>query len=361
MTFFSDSYEQARDKFLRAAHKADASVRTTNLEGDLVVDFSVSGDSGKPTLIVTSGLHGVEGFFGSAVQLSLLAQLQRSKRLRDIRIVLVHGLNPYGFKHIRRFDQSNIDLNRNFLKPDELYCGAPAGYKKLNSFLNPDYSPSLFEPYRIKAMLNIMRYGVPALKEAIVSGQYEHPDGIFFGGKSSAVSAEFVKAHCETWVDGSDRVAHIDLHSGLGKFGSYKLLINEVSESEDYPWYTNAFDPNSVSTIQSSDDIAYAITGSMGAWLKHRFRDRKYYFAGLEFGTYGPIRVLGAIRTENCAHHYADVSSRRYAAAKAELLECFCPRSDAWRNAVVDQSMKIISSAVDGLCFRQNIDTVEAE
>jgi len=226
MTFFSDSYEQARDKFLRAAQKADASVQTTNLEGDLVVDFSVSGDSGKPTLIVTSGLHGVEGFFGSAVQLSLLGQLQRSKRLRDIRIVLVHG--------------------------------APAGYKKLNSFLNPDYSPSLFEPYRIKAMLNIMRYGVPALKEAIVSGQYEHPDGIFFGGKSSAVSAEFVKAHCETWVDGSDRVAHIDLHSGLGKFGSYKILINEVPESEDYPWYTNTFDPNSVSTIQSSDDIAYA-------------------------------------------------------------------------------------------------------
>jgi len=353
MTFFSPSYEIAREKFLRASAEANALVQTTDLVSDLVVDVAVLGEPGKPTLVVTSGLHGVEGFFGSAVQLSLLKRLQQSDCLRDIRLVLVHGLNPFGFKHIRRFDQSNIDLNRNFLRPDESYLGAPPGYKKLNCFLNPGFSPSVFEPYRLKALLKIMRYGVPALKEAIVSGQYEYPDGIFFGGQDSAVSTQFVKAHCEGWVNGSDKVAHIDLHSGLGNFGSYELLINETRESADYPWYVKTFDQKFISTLQSSDSIAYPVTGSMGAWLKHRFSDRKYYFAGLEFGTYGPIRVLGAIRAENCAHHYAEVGSRSYAAAKAELLECFCPRSESWRRAVIDQSMNIISSAIDELCSGQ--------
>ena len=158
MTYFSNSYEQARAKFLRASVKAGACIQTTDLEDDLEVDVALLGQPEKPTLVVTSGLHGVEGFFGSAVQLSLLKRLQQSDCLHNIRVVLVHGLNPYGFKNIRRFDQSNIDLNRNFLKPDESYSGAPAGYENLNDFLNPGTSPSPLEPYRLKALLNIMRY-----------------------------------------------------------------------------------------------------------------------------------------------------------------------------------------------------------
>ena len=349
MTFFSHSYETARDKFLRASGEANARILTTDLGNDLAVDVAALGEPGKPTLVVTSGLHGVEGFFGSAVQLSLLERLRQSDCLRDIRVVLVHGLNPFGFKHIRRFDQGNIDLNRNFLKPDESYSGAPAGYEKLNGFLNPGFLPSSLEPYRLKAVVNIMRYGMPALKEAIVAGQYGYPEGIFFGGSGPAAGTAFVKAHCDSWVSGSESVVHLDLHSGLGKYGSYKILIDESPESEDYQWYVNAFDQNSISTLEKSDDVAYVVNGSMGSWLKHHFRDRKYYFAGLEFGTYGPVRVLGAIRTENCAHHYADAGSPAYAGAKAELLECFCPRSEVWRSTVVNQSMKIISAAIDGL------------
>jgi len=349
MTYFSNTYEQAREKFLHVSAEVDAAIQTTVLEGDLEVDVAQLGQPGKPTLIVTSGLHGVEGFFGSAVQLSLLERLKKSGYLRDNRMVLVHGLNPFGFRHIRRFDQSNIDLNRNFLKLDESYSGAPAGYEKLKKFLNPGSLPSSLEPYRLKALLNILRYGVPALKEAIVGGQYEYPEGIFFGGNTSAASTEFVKTHCESWVNGSNIVAHIDLHSGLGEFGTYKLLINEDSESEDYQWYGKTFDQKFISTLQSSNNIAYPVTGSMGAWLQNHFKDRKYYFAGLEFGTYGPIRVLGAIRTENCAWHYADTNGSSYAAAKAELLECFCPRSDLWRSKVVDQSMNVISAAINRL------------
>ncbi len=361
MTYFSNSYEEAREKFLRASVEANAVVKSTGLESDLEVDVAQLGQAGKPTLVVSSGLHGVEGFFGSAVQLSLLERLQRSNCLCNIRVVLVHGLNPYGFKHIRRFDQSNIDLNRNFLKPDESYSGAPAGYEKLNTFLNPKVSPSPLEPYRLKALLNIMRYGVPSLKEAIVGGQYEHPEGIFYGGSASAVSTEFVKTHCENWLNGSDKIAHIDLHTGLGKFGSYELLINEDPETENYHWFVNTFGQKCISTLQKSNTIAYEVTGSMGAWLQHRFNDRKYYFAGLEFGTYGPIRVLGAIRTENCAHHYADNTSRSFFDAKEELLECFCPRSEAWRRTVVEQSMEVISSAIDGLCPGHGFNNVESE
>jgi hypothetical protein len=34
-------------------------------------------------------------------------------------IVFVHALNPFGFKHHRRVNEDNVDLNRNFLTAEE--------------------------------------------------------------------------------------------------------------------------------------------------------------------------------------------------------------------------------------------------
>ena len=34
-------------------------------------------------------------------------------------VVLVHGLNPYGFAHFTRTTENNVDLNRNFIDRSE--------------------------------------------------------------------------------------------------------------------------------------------------------------------------------------------------------------------------------------------------
>ncbi len=60
------------------------------------------------------GLHGVEGFFGSAVQLACLEHWL-SAEAPSVKYVFLHGLNPYGFAWRRRFDENNVDPNRNFL------------------------------------------------------------------------------------------------------------------------------------------------------------------------------------------------------------------------------------------------------
>ena len=49
---------------------------------------------------------------------------------------------------------------------------------------------------------------------------------------------------------------------------------------------------------------------------------------------------------ENRAHFFGRPSSGAHQRAKAELLECFCPRSDRWREKVVEQGLAIIDRAV---------------
>src|SRR5213592_2819131 len=78
-------------------------------------------------LLHSSGLHGVEGFAGSAIQLQLLNSLPSLPQ--DAALIVVHVLNPYGMAWLRRFNENNVDLNRNFLG-DDAYIGAPEAYSK---------------------------------------------------------------------------------------------------------------------------------------------------------------------------------------------------------------------------------------
>lgn len=353
MTFFSTNFIQARQKFGQSARNAGASVAAIPLPDGYEVDVATWGETSKPTLIITSGLHGVEGYFGSAVQIAAMQYLfsgnDSKVNLKNSRVVFVHGINPYGFDRIRRVDENNVDLNRNFFLSAENYRGSSTAYGKLDRFLNPTSPPALFEPFRLKASLHFLRYGIPALKEAIVSGQFEYPQGVFYGGREPASVTKLVMEQCETWVGESEVVAHIDLHTGLGNFGEYKILLGAHTPAEKYRWYKNTFGEEFVAELQSDDNTAYSVIGGMGEWLQHRFNDRQYFFAGAEFGTYGPIRVVGALRAENRAHYFASDQSSVYKKSKAELLECFCPASAQWRRNTIDASLRIIDAAITGL------------
>ena len=185
-----------------------------------------------------------------------------------------------------------------------------------------------------------------ALKRCIAAGQYEFPRGIFFGGAKPSQAMEVIRKHCEQWIGSTQSVLHVDFHSGLGAFGKYKLLLNELAGSEQCKWYEKTFGRDS---IEAWDAAEYNATGSAGRWLQHRFADRDFRFVTAEFGTHGPIRVLAAIRAENRAHHFADEQSQAYQNAKLELLECFCPADVSWRQQAVTAGLDILRQGVSGL------------
>ncbi len=316
---------------------------------ELGVDVAVLGESDAPAVVVSSGVHGVEGFFGSAVQLALLDRLSQANTRPSVQFVLIHGINPFGFSRLRRFNEDNVDLNRNFLASPDDYRGAPDGYAGLDGFLNPKSRPSRTEPFRLKALWNIYRMGLEALKEAVAGGQYEYPRGLFFGGEGPCASTKIVQDNCDVWLGASERAVHIDLHTGLGASGTYKLLLTEPSDSEDYSWYVDAFGADCVEPHADPDGTAYTVSGLFGEWMQSHFSEREYRFAVAELGTYGVIRVLGAIRAENRAHHYAAEDTAVYRWAKRELLECFCPGDSSWRHQVVASSLGIIDQGTRAL------------
>ena len=332
-SYFSETYETARQRFLDAIHRAGGRLHSYTLDpgatAPLTMDVGVVGAESGPTLVISSGLHGVEGFAGSAIQLAWLDHFVRSNENKNsMRIVLIHGINPYGFANLRRVNEENIDLNRNFLIPPEIYAGSSEGYRRLNPFLNPPSSPSKFELFKLRVLWNIVRFGLPKLKESIACGQYEFPQGLFFGGQRAGWSTQVVKQHCDEWLGSATNIVHVDIHSGLGPFGSYKLLVTDRHPDENLAWYQATYGAETVEMLAKPGGTAYQASGvfwNMDAEPLQQIASIIRWV--LSLGRYDVVRILAALRAENRAHHYASPESSVYQQAKRELFECFCPTS----------------------------------
>jgi hypothetical protein len=349
-SYYSADYATARERFVAAANSAGAKLESYAVEvagsasqPPLSIDVAEVG-TGSGLVIVSSGLHGIEGFFGSAVQLAMLDQLAHLQL--PGRLLLIHAINPWGFHHRCRVNESNVDLNRNF-RIDE-FSGAPAGYHQLDSFLNPQCLPAKFEMFRARAAARILRHGMKSLKESVASGQYEYPRGLFYGGAELSASSQLIANNIQQWVGAASRVFHIDLHTGLGAYGRLKLLCSKKESEISRQWFAHTFGNELVESLNETT-TAYPVNGQFGDWLQTRFSNIDYRFAGAEYGTYPVLRVLSALRNENRYRFYGKPLSRKAMQATDDLMECFCPADINWRQQVLSSAVSIIQQGAKAL------------
>jgi hypothetical protein len=353
-TTFSQDYSSARQRFRQAASHLGWQLESYPIgvvgpDGDeLAFDIACSqGGDPEKVLVVSSGIHGVEGFFGSAVQVALLEQWA-SETPPSTKCVFLHGLNPFGFAWLRRFDENNVDPNRNFLLPGERFEGAPDGYPRLDEFLNPCRPPSQWEPFTLKALWLIARYGMPALSQAIAAGQHDYPRGLFFGGNGPSRTQQLLELNMPRWLKGSKCVVHLDFHTGLGRQGAFKLLIDYPLSETQKRWLTDWFGADSFEAYDSSK-ISYDARGGFGRWCVSQKLAPHYLFACAEYGTYSSIQVLAGLRAENQAHHWGTPKAPSTIRAKQRLTELFCPELISWRSQVVELGRALAGQAQQGL------------
>lgn len=201
-SFYSPDYLTSRQRFRRATAAIGLALQAYPIGGSgpnkeqLTIDVAVSpGDSSSPTLMISSGIHGVEGFLGAAVQLAMLERLASAGTLPPPRFVFLHALNPFGFAWLRRANKENVDLNRNFLLDDETFRGNPEAYALLDPLLNPKKPPTACDPFIAKALVTILRCGMSSLRQAVTVGQYDFEKGLFFGGSSPSRTQKVVATH----------------------------------------------------------------------------------------------------------------------------------------------------------------------
>lgn len=350
---FPNDYTSARARFRLAAERLGG-----RIESHAIAPRGPSGEElaldavrfGPPDahglLALSSGLHGVEGFFGSAVQVAALEHASITQSLPPgIGVLFLHALNPYGFAWVRRPDESNIDPNRNFLLPGQRYEGCPDGYRRLESLLNPKRPPARFDGFHLIASAAALWHGRRTLGQAIPAGQYEYPQGLFYGGTQPGSTHRILAANLPRWIGSAGRIVHLDFHTGLGRSGSYKLLLETARHADRLPEYIAHFGQKSLSECGGAT-VEYLARGGLATWCEATFPDRDYNFLCAEFGTHAPLDVLAGLRAENQAHHWGKPDEPGTLRAKRRLKELFCPAAEAWRHQVIAASMQLIGNAL---------------
>ncbi len=353
--YFAPDYGTARASFRRAVAEANGRLESLPLacmgpnQERLTIDIAWFGaENPSRVLVHSSGLHGVEAFTGSAIQLQWLAKGFPALS-KDSGIILVHVLNPYGMAWLRRFNENNVDLNRNFMRAAEGFDGAPEGYAALDSFLNPSRPPGL-DLYYVQALRLLATHGMNWLKQAIAGGQYVNPRGLFFGGKHLEEGPAKFKEYLSAKLQRAERIVAVDIHTGLGKFGDDQLLIDSGPAGARFAGTMCRAFGEKVQLL-APQGLAYETRGAHFNLYYEQFPRAEIYFATQEFGTYAGIRVLRALRAENQWHHFGSGTAEHH--TKTALREIFNPRDHKWRQAVLNRGDEVIRQA-STLAFRES-------
>jgi hypothetical protein len=356
---FSPSYAKARTKFLEAAATAGLPIESHAhpLKGrdgeDLAMDVVRDGPAdAKKLLIVSSACHGVEGYCGSGVQVAALRDAAWRKKAQDqgVAVLYIHGLNPYGFSHIRRTTHENADLNRNFqdfTKP----LPVNEGYRQLHALLLPPQWPPTPDIEQAIGRF-IAEHGESGFQAAITRGQHEYPDGLFFGGTSPTWSNRTLREVLRAHGRRAGRIAWIDFHTGLGPNGHGERILATRDDAAAAQrarawWGGNGRTP--ITSIYDGSSTSAFLTGMMWSSVYDECPQAEYTGIALEYGTVPVMETLAALRAEHWLHLHPEAPPELAASIKREMLRAFYTDTDEWREAIVRQADEALGQAVDGL------------
>ena len=352
--YFSATYAEARRKFLDAAADRNALIQSFELEGHLgafgetlAMDVALLGSAdAKKLLIVSSGTHGPEGFCGSGCQVAALNDADLMSRLQKsgVRLLLIHAVNPYGFSHLRRTNEDNVDLNRNhidFTKP----LPANDEYAAVHAVALPNNWPPTHEQEAARAAY-IERNGERGYRTALCKGQYVMADGMFYGGNAPAWSNRTLRSIIRAHACGITDIAWIDVHTGLGPHGHGEKIY--PGRADGLPrarawWGTDVFAPfegNSVSPDVSGPIVSVAYDECPSAAVTSM---------GLEFGTMPDMVVLDRLLADQWVRNHPEAGDAQRRAIRQDLYSAFYCDQDYWKGSIVGQMRVVLLQTLQGL------------
>ena len=354
-TYFAASYAEARAGFLAAARRRGIAVETAlnPLKGaqgeDLATDTVLLGKAGGASLlVVTSGTHGVEGFCGSGCQRALLDDddLQRRIDAAHVAVLAIHAVNPYGFSHLRRVNEDNVDMNRNFRDFADAKELNPA-YAGVHDLLLPvEWPPT--EGNRNDILACVEKMGMPAFQAAVSAGQRSHKDGLFYCGNAPTWSNRTIRALLKKHGGARKRIGWIDLHTGLGPYGHGEKIFAGANDAAELA-RARAWWGADIMSYYEGKSASIEVQGSMVMAIYGECPQAEATGLGLEFGTIPFDAVLAALRGDHWLAIHPDAPAAKRNEIKRAILGAFYIDADDWKGMILGQSRSAILQAVMSL------------
>lgn len=356
MTPFSENYAEAREKFLAAARAAGAQTTRFALgkrgpDGtELSTDVAYVGSADcKNVLVTISGTHGVEGFFGSAVQIEWLKRAATDAQLREgFGALHIHALNPYGFAWLRRTNEDNVDINRNWIDFTQ-----PLPANALYDQLADDLCPAAWSPQsqaetgaRIQAWIGQRS---PAIyQQAVSAGQWNHPKGLFYGGTEVSWSRQTLTDILTANLRDASRVCVLDFHTGLGPYGYAEPIIGRRRDDPGFA-RTRAWVGAAAKSLFGDGSVSAEILGESASVMPALLPKAQVDVVALECGIRPITDVALALRADAWIHAHGDPLSVAAKPIKSLIRAAFHSDEPIWQGMALGQGLAACRAAVGGL------------
>lgn len=352
--YFSQNYFEARDKFLSACAENDFKIFSEKHpfakgpnKRDIYMDCAHCGPiNAKNLLLIISGTHGPEGYCGSGFQLGLLRTGIAKEWAKTHKIAFIHAHNAYGFAWDTRFNEDNIDLNRNFLDD---WANPPQNpdYDTLSDFAMPkDFSDDTQNFCTMKLMEFAQNYGFSRLQSALTAGQYKYPNGVYYGGTAPSWSNNTIKKFIGHLAQNAENTVIIDMHTGLGPFGKGEILCDCAPNTKEYARLQEIWGNEVVST-KSENSVSADLSGTLDSAMMKLLADKNPAFIAIEFGTIDPLSVFKATQATAWLHTN-NLQSSDIAPKLTQLSrDAFYPQSSEWNQMVWARSVELARKAID--------------
>lgn len=348
---FYNSYDEVRTHLQELTAELNTEISSYAIDGEdgLYIDsFYLPSEKEKTNLIVlTTGVHGMEGYIGSVMLDVFFEEIYPDLDRENTGVLVVANVNPYGMKYYRRYNENNVDLNRNFILDwNSFDLASNKEYPKVDTFLGPTgkIGNALWHEagFYLSLGKTAITDGAGTISDALLTGQYEYPQGVYYGGNGDEASTVYMKDVFSRCLESTyESIVHIDIHSGYGP--RYNMVIfNSVFETMTEAESQEAFGYDYI--IAYDSEAFYATTGDTTDFF-YRLAEQKQtntelFSTCFEFGTIGDaffdtILSLKYTVDENRNHWYPTDNATSAQVVHENYMELFYPTETAWREKTV--------------------------
>lgn len=357
LMLFAPDYASARQRFCDLARQAGAQMERhthPSLLGpageSLSVDVARLGaEHPQRLLLISSGVHGIEGFVGSAVQSAVLAQGMFQTLPQDTAVVLVHAVNPFGFANLRRCDGEGIDLNRNFINWSQ---PRPEEHEHTGWVMERVFTPA---PRNDEIAAFIADKGEAVYQRAITKGQYRFPLGVCYGGTGPAWSNHVWQNVLNVYVAKVEQVVHIDLHSGYGPVGGAVIMpsdnISAANIARARSWWGDRVEYAAPGPGQALANVSGPIEGSFPLYIPAV----NAMSVTVETGTIPFPQVVANLIAD---HQRIAANQPATAASIALMRDAYACTDAGWQQSVIESFTAVVRDGLKGMAAERPVPTV---
>ena len=355
--YFYTSYDEVRNHLedrVRSLEKNGITVEhnthAINESDGLYIDniYLPASEENTNLIVLTTGVHGIEGYIGSVMLDVFFEEIYPDIDTKSTGVLIVANVNPYGMKYMRRYNENNVDLNRNFIEDwDNFDLSSNKEYPKVEGFLQPEGKMGNAFWHEVGFYLSLAKEaiftGADTISDALLTGQYEYPDGVYYGGNGDEKSTTYLKGVFNDCLESEyENIIHVDIHSGYGP--RYNMVIfnsvqDPTSEADSiaqigYDYIIAQDSEEFYVTYGDTTDYFYRLAKSKNS-------DKSLYSTCFEFGTIGDdflssILSLKYTVDENRQHRFPTNNKITGEIVRQNYLELFYPTETNWRTKTIE-------------------------